>query len=53
MVLDDFQAEKSAYVLIHDEEIFSFPFKDEDSLDHVTHEETNLVYNEPSTSGKE
>ncbi|KAH9292295.1 hypothetical protein KI387_042518, partial [Taxus chinensis] len=43
MVLDDFQIEKSAYVLIHDEEIFSFPFKDEDSLDHVTQEETKPV----------
>ncbi|KAH9311695.1 hypothetical protein KI387_026730, partial [Taxus chinensis] len=34
MVLEDFQKEKIAYMLICDEEIFSFPFEDEDSLDH-------------------
>ncbi|KAH9299403.1 hypothetical protein KI387_031085, partial [Taxus chinensis] len=53
MALDDFQKEKSAYVLIRDGDIFTFPFEDEDSLDHFTQEETNPVYNEPSNNEKE
>ncbi|KAH9288748.1 hypothetical protein KI387_032865, partial [Taxus chinensis] len=39
MTLDEFQEEKSADIFPHDEEVFSFPFEDEDSLDHVIHEE--------------
>lgn len=32
MVIDDFQEEKSAYMLFQDEELFSFQFGDEDDL---------------------
>lgn len=53
MVLDDFQIEKSAYVHIRDEEILSFPFKEEDSIDHVTQEETRPTCDEPMKGLKE
>ncbi|KAH9309462.1 hypothetical protein KI387_037373, partial [Taxus chinensis] len=53
MVLDDFQVEKSAYVLICDEEICSFPLENKDPLDHLIEGKTKPVYNETSNIGKE
>ncbi|KAH9298052.1 hypothetical protein KI387_029734, partial [Taxus chinensis] len=41
MALDDFQEKKSAYMLFQDEELFSFPFGDEDILVRPSMERQN------------
>ncbi|KAH9315147.1 hypothetical protein KI387_023774, partial [Taxus chinensis] len=48
MDLGEFQRETSTYVLTHVEDIFSFSFGDEDTLDHVIREEKRPTCDEPS-----
>ncbi|KAH9318086.1 hypothetical protein KI387_019855 [Taxus chinensis] len=53
MVLDGLQMEKPPCTLIHEEEMFSFPFGDEDDLNHAIHGGTRPSCDEPTKGSKE
>ncbi|KAH9312092.1 hypothetical protein KI387_027127, partial [Taxus chinensis] len=46
-VLDDFQEEKSDYMLFQNEELLLFPFGDEDDLSQAIYGETKSACNDP------